>query len=65
MKKWEWERLRDGYREQYDRAIAEGRYEDAADFDAAFKWAVGQVKACNRRMYEEMRLMATSKISAI
>ena len=58
MKKWEFERLRDGYREQRDRAAAEGRYANAAEYDRLFRWACDEITAIDAHMYEEMREIA-------
>ena len=43
MKKWEWERLRDGYRAQRNKTIAEGRYKDARYYDRMFRWTLVQI----------------------
>lgn len=60
MKKWEFERLRDGYREQRDRAATEGHHAEAAEYDSLFRWACDEITAINARMYEEMRAIAES-----
>ena len=58
MKRWEWVRLRDAYREQRDRAAERGQTGLVMEYDALYKWAEGQVKAANERMYEALRTMA-------
>ena len=58
MQKWEWERLRDAYREQRDMAAARGDAAAARDYHIAYKWACEQVRTANRRMYGEMRAIA-------
>lgn len=65
MEKFEWERLRDGYQEQRDKAAAEGRYEDAAEFDDMLNWANDEIRAIEtqtqkytREQYEQDRAAA-------
>lgn len=58
MEKFEWERLRDGYREQRDRAASEGRYANAAEYDRLFRWACDEITAINAARFEEMREIA-------
>lgn len=58
MKKWEWERLREAYRAQRDKAAAEHRRADYEYFDCMFKWASDELAAENSRRYEEIRKIA-------
>lgn len=58
MKVWEWERLRDAYRVQRDKAAAEHRRADYEFYTQMFEWACMEIAHENGRRYEQMSKIA-------